>query len=85
MENPITAIKLHTLSDMDYVLILRMETITLRFMTAQIVLSQPGEIVYRDLGYFEVACKGYNATMKRAVRDHPLGIRDKMRNKRISS
>ncbi len=54
-------------------------------MTAQIVLSQPGEIVYRDLGYFEVACKGYNATMKRAVRDHPLGIRDKMRNKRISS
>ncbi|MGA2677024.1 MAG: IS5/IS1182 family transposase, partial [Methanobacterium sp.] len=23
-------------------------------------------------------------TMKRAVRDHPLGIRDKMRNKRIA-
>ena len=28
--------------------------------------------------------KGYHATMKRAVRDHPLGIRDKMRNKRIA-
>jgi IS5 family transposase len=76
--------KLHTLADMDNGLIRRLETTTAEVHDSQIDLSQPGEVVYRDRGYFGGACKGYNATMKRAVRDHPLGIRDKHRNKRIA-
>jgi len=28
--------------------------------------------------------RGYDATMRRGVRGHPLGIRDKLRNRRIS-
>ena len=40
---------------------------------------------YRDRGYFGAKSKGYNATMKRAVKKHPLEIRDILRNKMISS
>ena len=42
-------------------------------------------MVYRDRGYFGAKAKGFAATIKRAVRGHPLGIRDIIRNKRISS
>jgi IS5 family transposase len=76
--------KLHTLADMDYILIRKLETTTAEIHDSQIDLIEPGEVVYRDRGYFGAACKGYNATMKRAVRNHPLGIRDKNRNKRIT-
>lgn len=75
--------KLHTLADMDYSLIRRLETTTAEVHDNQVDLSEPGEVVYRDRGYFGGSCKGYNATMKRAVRGHPLKIKDKMRNKRI--
>ena len=75
--------KLHTLADIDYGLIRRIETTTAEVHDSQIDLSESDEVVYRDRGYFGAACKGYNATMKRAVRGHPLGIRDKLRNKRI--
>ena len=34
--------------------------------------------------FFGCVPKGYDATMKRSVRGHPLSIRDKLRNKRIS-
>ena len=51
---------------------------------SQIDLSEPGEVVYRDRGYFGAPCKGYNGTMNRATRGHPLNIREKMRNKRIT-
>jgi len=39
--------------------------------------------VYRDRGYFRADSKGFNATMQRGVRGHPIGIRDILRNKRI--
>jgi len=42
-------------------------------------------VVYRDRGYFGAKSKGYDATIKRAVKEHHLGIRDILRNKRISS
>ncbi len=58
--------KLHTLADMDYDLIRRLETTTAEIHDSQIDLSEPGEVVYRDRGYFGAPCKGYNATMKRA-------------------
>jgi len=48
-------------------------------------LAKPDEIIYRDRGYFGCGTKAKgNATMKRATRGHPLCIRDKLRNKRIS-
>ena len=46
--------------------------------------SKPGEVVYRDKGYFGVRPRGYDATMRRGVRGHPLGVLDRLRNRRIS-
>ncbi len=40
--------------------------------------------MYRDKGYFGVEPRGFNATMRRASRDHPLSIWDRIRNTRIS-
>jgi IS5 family transposase len=76
--------KLHTKSDADFGLIRDIETTTASVHDSQIDLSKPGEVAYRDKGYFGAASKGYNATMKRSVRGHPIGIWDILRNKRIS-
>lgn len=76
--------KLHTLTDMDYGLIRRLETTTAEIHDSQIDLSEPGEVVYRDRGYFGAPCRGYNATMDRNVRGHPITEKQKNRNKRIS-
>jgi IS5 family transposase len=46
-------------------------------------LSEPGEAVYRDKGYFGVEPRGFDATMRRGVRGHPLCEADKARNRRI--
>ena len=46
-------------------------------------LSEPGEVVYRDKGYFGVVPRGWDATMRRGVRGHPLGMWDRHRNRRI--
>ena len=43
-------------------------------------LTKPGEVSYRDRGYFGAPCKGYNATMKLATRGHPLNIREKAKS-----
>jgi len=77
--------KLHTLTDMDYGLIRRLETTTAEVHDSQVDLSQPGEVAYRDRGYFGAPYKGYNATMDRSVRGHPITKKQKNRNKRISS
>ena len=76
--------KLHTKMDQEHSLIRQLETTTASVHDSQIDLSQPGEVVYRDRGYFGATCKGHNATMNRATRGHPLNIREKMRNKRIT-
>jgi IS5 family transposase len=41
--------------------------------------------VYRDKGYFGVEPRGFDATMRRGVRGHPLCEADKARNRRIGS
>ena len=73
--------KLHTIMDTTHDLIRRIETTTANVHDSQVDLSEKGEVVYRDRVY---QCKGYSATMKRGVRGHPIGIRDKLRNLRIS-
>jgi len=37
---------------------------------SQIDLSENGEVVYRDQGYFGAEPKGFDATMQRGVRGH---------------
>jgi len=61
-------------------LIWEIQTSTASLHDSQIDLSKEGEVVYRDKGYFG----GFDATMKRGVRNHPIGIWDKLRNKRIA-
>ena len=76
--------KLHILIDRDYDFIRRILTTTASVHDSQVDLSKEGEVVYRDRGYQGAECRGYNATMKRGARDHPIGIKDKIRNLRIS-
>jgi IS5 family transposase len=76
--------KLHSLIDKEFQFIRRFDTSTASLHDSQIDLSKEGEVVYRDKGYFGVKPLGFDATMKRGVRNHPIGIWDKLRNKRIS-
>ncbi|WP_321428544.1 IS5 family transposase [uncultured Methanolobus sp.] len=76
--------KFHTIIDKDYELIRRFETTTAAVHDSQVDLSEAGEVVYRDKGYFGAVAKGFAATMQRAVRGHPLEINDILRNERIS-
>ena len=76
--------KLHAKMDTDRSLIRDLETTTASVHDSQVDLSRPGEVVYRDKAYFGVEPRGYSATMRRGTRGHPLGIRDKLRNRRIN-
>jgi IS5 family transposase len=76
--------KLHAKTDVDDGLIRDLETTTASVHDSQVDLSREGEVVYRDKGYFGVKPRGYDATMRRGVRGHGLGIRDRLRNRRIN-
>ena len=76
--------KLHSKSDVDYGLIRDLETTPANVHDSRVDLSEEGEVVYRDKGYFGVKPRGYDATMRRATRGHLLGIKDNLRNKRIN-
>jgi IS5 family transposase len=77
--------KLHSIIDRNYELIRRFKTTTSSLHDSYVDFSEKNEVVYRDRGYFGAKSKGYDATIKRAVKEHHLGIRDILRNKRISS
>jgi len=51
---------------------------------AKVDLANEGEVRYGDKGYHGAETRGYDASMKRAARGHPLSIFDELRNKRIS-
>ena len=51
---------------------------------SQVDLGIEGIPRYADKGYDGAKCRGYDAAMKKATRGHKLGIRDVLRNKRIS-
>jgi len=76
--------KLHAKPDVDLGLIRDLETTTASVHDSRVDLSRPGEVVYKDKAYHGVRSRGFDATMKRGARGHPLGIRDKLRNKRIN-
>jgi len=76
--------KVHVKSDLDHVLIRDLETTSASVHDSRVDLSVEGEVVYRDKGYFGVRPRGHDATMRRGVRGHSLGILDRLRNVRIS-
>ena len=77
--------KLHILMDKDHQIIRRIETTTASLHDSRIDLSQKGETVYRDKGYFGVKPQAsMDMTMHRATRGHPLSIKENRRNKAIS-
>lgn len=76
--------KLHTKTDTDRGLIRDLEVTPASIHDSRVDLSRPGEVAYRDKGYYGVKPRGYDATMKRASRGHPLAIRDRLRNRRIA-
>jgi len=76
--------KLHSKTDIDLGLIRDLETTPANVHDSRVDLSLRGEVVYRDKGYFGVEPRGWDATMRRGVRGHSLGIRDVLRNRRIN-
>jgi IS5 family transposase len=77
--------KLHSLIDKDYQFIRRFDTTTASVHDSQIDLSQKGETVYRDKGYFgSIPFASIDKTMKRSVRGKSLSEKDKRRNRAIS-
>jgi len=76
--------KLHMKMDLDNGLIRCLEASTASVHDSRVDLSLPGEVVYRDKGYQGVEPCGWDGTMRRGARGHPLGIRDLLRNRRIS-
>lgn len=75
--------KLHVKTDIDHGLIREVEATTASVHDGRVDLSLPGEVAYRDKGYFGVVPRGWDATMRRGVRGHPLGEADRRRNIRI--
>ncbi len=75
---------LHAKTDTDHVLIRELETTPASVHDSQIDLSRAGEVTYRDKGYHGAVPRGWDATMRRASRGHPLSIWDRLRNARIN-
>jgi IS5 family transposase len=74
----------HILIDTDNHLIRDVETTTASVHDSQIDLGIENIPRYSDKGYDGAKTRGYDAAMKKATRGHKLGIRDILRNKRIS-
>jgi len=75
--------KLHVKTDLECGLVRAVEVTTASVHDSRVDLSLPGEVVYRDKGYFGVKPLGFDATMRRGVRCRPLGEVDRLRNRRI--
>ena len=76
--------KLHVKTDLEHGLVRGLEATAASVHDCRVDLSLPGEAVYRDKGYFGAVPRGWDATMKRASRGHPLSIWDRLRNRRIN-
>lgn len=77
--------KLHSLIDKEHQFIRRFDTTTASVHDSQIDLSEKGETVYRDKGYFgTVPFASIDKTMHRAVRGRELSEKDNRRNRAIT-
>jgi len=76
--------KLHAKMDLDHGLIRDLETTAASVHDSRVDLSLPSEVVYRDKVYQGAVPRGWDATVRRGARGHPLCIWDRLRNRRIS-
>ena len=77
--------KLHSLIDKEFQFVRRFDTSTASLHDSQIDLSQKGETIYRDKGYFgSVPFASIDKTMKRSVRGKLISTKDKRRNRAVS-
>jgi len=76
--------KAHVKVDTEHQFIWAVETTTASVHDSKVDLAKVGEVRYGDKAYSGAKTKGYDASMKRAARGHPLGISDILRNERIS-
>jgi IS5 family transposase len=76
--------KAHVKVDAEHQFIWAVKTTTASLHDSQVDLAEVGEVRYGDKAYSGAKTKGYDASMKRAARGHPLGISDILRNERIS-
>ena len=74
----------HILIDTKHHLIRDVETTTASVHDSKVDLGIEGIPRYADKGYDGAGTRGYDAAMKKATRGHKLGIKDILRNKRIS-
>jgi len=74
----------HVKVDTENNFIWEVETTVANTHDSQVDLANPGEVRYGDKGYHGAKTKGYDASMKKATRGHPLNILDQLRNRRIS-
>jgi len=75
----------HSLIEKEYHFIRRFDTSTASLHDSKVDLSQKGETVYRDKGYFgTVPFASMDKTMNRSVREKPISTKDKRRNRAIS-
>jgi len=75
----------HIKTDTENHFIWKVETTVANIHDSKVDLANEGEVRYGDKGYHGAKTNGYDASMKRAARGHPLSIFDELRNKRISS
>ena len=76
--------KAHIKVDTEHQFIWAVATTTASVHDSKVDLAEVGEVRYGDKAYSGAKTRGYDASMKRAAREHPLGISDILRNKRIS-
>lgn len=76
--------KAHVKVDTENQFIWAVATTTASVHDSKIDLAEEGEVRYGDKGYSGAKTRGYDASMKRAARGHPLEISDILRNERIS-
>jgi IS5 family transposase len=74
----------HIKVDIENNFIWKVETTVANTHDSQVDLANEGEVRYGDKGYHGAKTKGYDASMKKAARGHPLSVSDLLRNKRIS-
>jgi IS5 family transposase len=77
--------KMHTLVDKENQFIRSVATSTASLHDSQVDLSEEGQTIYRDRGYFGVEPRAsMDKTMDRATKYHPLSCKQLRRNRAIS-
>lgn len=77
--------KAHIKTDTENNFIWKVETTIASTHDSQVDLAEEGEVRYGDKGYHGAKTNGYDASMKKPTKGHPLSFFEQLRNNRISS